>query len=84
MLTSRGDMKYLLLFALLGVLWLILSKRKPSSSETFRADSQETERMLVCAFCAVNFPESEGIKGSDGAVYCSLEHQRLAHADVVK
>ena len=66
-------MKYLLLFAFLGALWWVWSKRRLSSDDT-PVKPSATERMLTCAHCGVYFPESDGLV-EDGLAYCCEAHR---------
>lgn len=36
------------------------------------------ERMVACAYCALNQPVSESILAKDGQYYCGPEHQQRA------
>jgi len=73
-------MKYLLLFALLAVVWWSWKKRSaipPPEAEVRRDPAPE--KMLVCAHCGVHMPESDSV--ADGqAVYCSPAHRDAARA----
>ncbi len=71
-------MKYLLLFALLGTVWFLIAKRKPVSSKRNPSGTKAEEKMLTCAFCAVHFPESDGVVGADAKAYCCDAHRQLA------
>jgi uncharacterized protein len=73
-------MKYLLLFALLGVLWWMWKKRSelPPADGDVRRDPAP-EKMVVCAHCGVHLPESDSI--TDGqAIYCNAAHRDAARA----
>lgn len=69
-------MKYLLLFAVLGVIWWVWKKRDQMPGKTDgRPHDRPAEKMLVCASCGVHFPESDAV--SDGeAVYCCTAHRQ--------
>jgi uncharacterized protein len=73
-------MKYLLLFALLAVVWWMWKKRSalPPADGGARRD-RAPEKMVVCAHCGVHLPESDSI--SDGeAIYCNAAHRDAARA----
>jgi uncharacterized protein len=40
----------------------------------------EAETMVSCAQCGIHLPESEVVRGANGAAYCSEEHRRAAAA----
>ena len=74
-------MKYLLLFALLFVAYLVwrngrLAGRDPRQ----RAGPQAAgpQDMVCCPVCAVHLPRSEAVAGADGVLYCSQEHRLAA------
>lgn len=74
-------MKYLILFALLGVVWWVWQKRRDASgkdSESARGEPL-AEKMLTCAHCGVHLPESEGLL-QDGKVYCCEAHRQAARS----
>ncbi len=77
-------MKYLLLFALLGMVWLLIAKRKPISSERNSSRAKAEEKMLTCALCSVHFPETDGVTGSDTKAYCCEEHRQRAQGNGAK
>lgn len=68
-------MKYLLLFAFLGVIWWVWQKRNtpPRPEATLRRDPAP-EKMVVCAHCGVHLPESEALSAA-GKTYCSAAHR---------
>lgn len=71
-------MKYLLMFALLGIIWWLW--RKPNQPQD-RAEANRAEpapeKMVTCAYCAVHLPESEGLFDGD-YVYCCEAHRVAA------
>lgn len=73
-------MKYLLLFAFLGVVWWVWSKRNPSadSTPTARRDPAP-EKMVTCAHCGVYLPESDGLVDGD-RIYCCEAHRAAARS----
>jgi uncharacterized protein len=73
-------MKYLLLLALLGVVWWSWKKRneQPPAERSARPDPAP-EKMLTCAHCGVHMPESDAL--TDGAQrYCCAEHRDAARS----
>lgn len=71
-------MKYLLLFAFLGVLWWVWSKRNSTGDQTPTNESDPSpEKMLTCAHCGVYFPESDG-QIEAGRAYCCEAHRVAA------
>ncbi len=69
-------MKYLLLLAVLGVIWWLLTKRAQTPSEpSARVRNLPPEKMFTCAYCGVHFPESDVISDGDD-VYCCVEHRQ--------
>jgi len=72
-------MKYLLLVAVLYVLWRVWKKRQDVGLKPPPASGRPAERMVQCAHCAVHLPEGDAI--SDGArFYCNEAHRRAATA----
>ncbi|MFZ2268776.1 MAG: PP0621 family protein [Azonexus sp.] len=70
-------MKYLLLVAVLYVLWRVWKKRQDGSLKPPPAASPPVERMVLCAYCSVHLPESDAVK--DGSrFYCSEAHRQAA------
>jgi uncharacterized protein len=72
-------MKYLLLFALLAVVWWLWSKRQAAGSDADRQQDQAPEKMVACEHCGVHMPESEAVVAGN-RIYCSEAH-RLAAGD---
>lgn len=73
-------MKYLLLLAVLALLWSLWKKRRdaPPRHDQPRPDPAPLN-MQVCARCGVHFPENEGIR--DGAdFYCCEAHRQAARS----
>lgn len=68
-------MKYLLLFALLGVLWWAWKKRNESQSRNDSAPlDRPPEKMVTCAHCGVHLPESDALLDG-GRAYCNAAHR---------
>lgn len=73
-------MKYLLLFAFLGVFWWLWSKRNaPERSDSSVRQSPPAERMLTCVHCGVHLPESEAVSEA-GQIYCCEAHRAAARS----
>ena len=68
-------MKYLLLFAVIAVVWLIWKKRSAPSGKAVPPTPRDPERMVVCAHCGVHLPRSEALTNGPRH-YCCAEHQR--------
>lgn len=70
-------MKYLLLFAFLGVIWWVWKKRQDIPPISRSAQASPVENMVICAYCGVHLPESDAVR--DGAsAYCSSAHLQAA------
>lgn len=69
-------MKYLLLFALLAVVWWLWSKRQNKGADVY-PQRPAPEKMVACAHCGVHMPESEGVVAG-ARVYCSEAHRLAA------
>jgi uncharacterized protein len=68
-------MKYLILFAFLGALWWVWSKRNASGDNApTKRPAQTPEKMVTCAHCGVYFPESDGLV-EEGLAYCCEAHR---------
>jgi uncharacterized protein len=72
-------MKYLLLLALVAVAWWAWQKRRERPARPSRNTPREPERMVACAHCGVNVPQSESV-GEDGEHFCCEAHRQAAHA----
>lgn len=74
-------MKYLLLFALLGVIWWMWKNRSehlPPDSPAPRDPAPE--KMVTCAHCGVHLPESDALLEGERA-YCNVAHRDAGPAD---
>lgn len=74
-------MKYLLLFALLGVIWWVWKKRNthlPPGNPAPRDPAPE--KMVTCAHCGVHLPESDALL-EGGRAYCNVAHRNAGPAD---
>ncbi|MBS3916517.1 MAG: hypothetical protein KGZ31_02355 [Sulfuritalea sp.] len=76
-------MSKLLLLLFLGLLAYLVFKgfqraavRRERSEERLRSP----ERMVACAHCGVNLPESEAVEDA-GRQFCSEEHRQLGAHD---
>jgi uncharacterized protein len=73
-------MKFLLWAGLIAaVIWVLRSKKKPSSRAPFPPPSsanREIEVMLHCAHCGTHFPASEAVFDASNTAYCSSEHRQ--------
>lgn len=68
-------MKYLLLFAFLGALWWVWSKRNASDNNVPKEPTAHPpEKMVTCAHCGVYFPEGDGLV-EDGLAFCCEAHR---------
>lgn len=73
-------MKYLLLFALLGAVWWVWSKRKAADeAESRPRPAKDPEKMVICAQCGVYLPESDSI-ADGGRAYCCEAHRAAGPA----
>lgn len=73
-------MKYLLLFALLGVIWWVWSKRKAADeAASVSRQVKEPEKMVNCAQCGVYLPESDSL-AEGGRAYCCEAHRAAGPA----
>lgn len=72
-------MKYLLLFALLAVVWWVWKKRQQHSERPAARPERKAETMLVCAYCGVHFPEGDGVQ-DEGEAYCCAAHRSAARS----
>ena len=72
-------MKYLLLIALIGVIWWRWKKNREEIAQEKPRGIPPPENMVVCAHCWVHLPESDAL--SDGArVYCCEAHRQAERA----
>ena len=70
-------MKYLLLFAVLYVLWRVWKKRQSVSVKPPSERRPLEERMVLCAHCGVHLPESEALQ-EHGLSFCCEAHRAAA------
>jgi uncharacterized protein len=72
-------MKYLLLVAIVAVIWWALKKRPPRSGKRTAPAARDPEQMVVCAHCGVHLPQSDSV-AENGAYFCSDAHRLAARA----
>jgi uncharacterized protein len=71
-------MKYLVLFALVGILWWVWRKRRDAADESPPSKpAAKVENMVNCAHCGVNLPESDALQDGD-RFYCNTAHRDAA------
>lgn len=74
-------MKYLLLFVVLAVAYLLWRQgRLAGKSDPPAASGQPAARlqdMVSCAACELHLPRGDALSGPDGRLYCSPEHRLL-------
>lgn len=69
-------MKYLVLFAVLLVVYLVWrSGRREGNPPAAARPPAQPQDMVSCTVCAVHLPRSEALAGADGRLYCSQEHR---------
>lgn len=78
-------MKFILLAAVLALLWLWRGSRhgvanRPGAHGTasrHRAPAPPRLQMMVrCSGCGVHLPRSDALPGPDGRLYCCAEHRQ--------
>ena len=71
-------MRFLIVFALFGIVWWLLRRIAVARlSQRRQWASREPEQMVTCAHSGVNQPVSESVL-VDGRYYCCQEHGRAA------
>ena len=70
-------MKYLLLLALVAVAWWAWQKRRERPARPSRNAPREAERMVACAYCGVNVPQSESVVDGDQHFCCDAHRQAV-------
>lgn len=72
-------MKYLLLLALIAVVWWAWRKGRERNAHPSRNMPREAERMVACAHCGVNVPLSDSVAEGDDH-FCCEAHRELGRA----
>ena len=69
-------MKYLLLFALIGLLfwWLKMQRRDRNNTQDDASQTNKAQHMVRCAHCDLHLPQSDALEGAHG-FYCSKAHR---------
>jgi uncharacterized protein len=73
-------MKYLVLFAVLYVvyLWLRHNRLEQGDGPPRRAAPPAPQPMVGCASCGLHLPQADAVRGHDGRLYCCAEHRQRA------
>jgi len=75
-------MKYLVLFGVLLVAYLLWRKRSDAPARSRRDAAAATpalpQDMVSCPVCALHLPRNEAVAGSNGRLYCCPEHRASA------
>ncbi|MDO9146400.1 MAG: PP0621 family protein [Hydrogenophaga sp.] len=79
-------MKYLLVLAVILVaFWIWRNNRLTDDAEASRESIRKKRApkrpaiMVACLHCGTHLPESEAVRGRQGA-YCSAEHRQLSES----
>ena len=72
-------MKYLILIALIFLVFRLLFRGQSPRRGSTKAGEREAERMVCCAHCGVNQPVSESIL-HNGSYYCCQAHLLAAES----
>jgi uncharacterized protein len=76
-------MKYLVLFAVLVVAYLVWRNNRledRSDKPAQRGAPGAPQPMVSCAFCGLHLPQADAVTGNDGRFYCGNEHRLRAGA----
>ena len=74
-------MKYLLLFAVLFIAYMMWRNKRIDDGSGAAGRSGPTQRplqMVSCQVCGLHLPKTDALVGSDGQFYCSQEHRQRA------
>jgi len=73
-------MKYLLLFAVLAVAYLLWrnARIERGTPPAGRRPVAGPQPMVSCQVCGLHLPQADAIAGADGRFYCSQEHRLRA------
>lgn len=72
-------MKYLVLFAVLAVAYLLWRNARLARRDAPPQRNGATPRpqdMVSCPVCSVHLPRGDAVAGSNGLLYCSQDHRR--------
>jgi len=68
-------MKFLLLIAVIGILWWVWRKRSDAADQVSPSTpAAGVENMVNCAHCGVHLPESDALRDGD-RFYCNPAHR---------
>lgn len=76
-------MKYLLLIAVILVVYLMWRHQRVQGEAPPRSDAPkpgEPQEMVRCAYCAVHLPRADAVADGQGRLFCSAEHRKAAAA----
>jgi uncharacterized protein len=76
-------MKYLVLFAILAVVYLLWRSQQRRAKAASRPEPVQPQTpptaspqdMVSCPVCAVHLPRNEAVADPQGRLYCSPEHR---------
>ncbi len=74
-------MKYLVLFAVLLVVYLVWRSQRAAAERPPPAPPPASglpQDMVQCPVCSLHLPRGEALIGTDGRTYCSKEHRLRA------
>jgi uncharacterized protein len=75
-------MKYLVVFAVLLVVYLIWRSQRAAAERPPRAPAPppagQPQDMVQCPVCSLHLPRGEALIGTNGQAYCSKEHRLRA------
>ena len=72
-------MKYLLLIALVAVIWWVVKNRSGRPVQRPSKKSAAPEMMVTCAHCGVHLPQSDSVV-ENGLNFCCEAHRLAAKA----
>jgi uncharacterized protein len=73
-------MKFLLLFAVLFIAYLVWRNNRVDHSTSARPRGTPARplEMVSCPVCGLHLPQPDAVAGSNGLYYCSHEHRQRA------
>lgn len=74
-------MKYLLLFAILYVAYVVWRNGRIADQQSQRHPASPQNKpleMVSCPVCGVHLPRPDAVAGARGVLYCSHEHRQRA------